>query len=50
MKCSIDLPGRSLLEELILRIALTAGQHNEILPSRLINTGGLHFNNLMFSN
>ena len=36
-KSSIDLPGRSILEELILRIASTAGQYGIILPSRLIN-------------
>ena len=49
-KSSIDLPGRSILEELILRIALTAGQHGKILPSRFSNTGELNFNIVMFSN
>ena len=32
-KSSIDLPGGSILEELILHIALTAGQYWKILPS-----------------
>ena len=43
-KSSIDLPCRSILEELILCIALTAGQYGKILPSRLSNTGQLNFN------
>ena len=30
---SIDLPGRSVLEELILRIALSTGQYGKILAS-----------------
>ena len=47
---SIDLPGRSILEELILRIAPTAGQYRKILPSRLNNTKELNFNIIMFSN
>ena len=47
---SIDLSGRSILEELILRIALTAGRYGKIMPSRLSNTGELHFNIIMFSN
>ena len=34
-KSSIDLPGRSILEELILRIASTAGKYGKILPNRL---------------
>ena len=33
-----DLPGKSILEELILRIALTAGQYGKILPSKWSNT------------
>ena len=49
-KFSIDLPGRSILEELILRIASTTGQYGKILPSRLNNTGELNFNIIMFSN
>ena len=49
-KSSIDLPGRSILEELILRIALTAGQFGKILASKLSNTGELNFNIIMFSN
>ena len=40
---------RSILEELILRIAPTAGQYGKILPSRLSNTGDLNFNIIMFS-
>ena len=47
---SIDLPGRSILEQLILRIAPTAGQYGKILPSRLSNIGSLKFNIIMFSN
>ena len=35
---------RSILEELILCIAPTAGQYWKILPSRWSNTGGLNFN------
>ena len=46
----IDLPGRSILEELIVRIAPTAGQYGKILPSRLSNTEELNFNIIMFSN
>ena len=42
-KASIDLPGRSILEEFILCITLTAGQYRKILPSRLSNTGGFKF-------
>ena len=38
-KSSIDLPGISILEELILRIALIAGQY-----------GKINFNSVMFSN
>ena len=34
-KYSIDLPGISILEELILRTASTAGLYKKILPSRL---------------
>ena len=34
-KSSIDIPGRSILEELILPIASIAGQYGKILPSRL---------------
>ena len=49
-KSSIDLPGRSILEELIVRSALTAGQYGKILPSRLSNTGEVNFNIIMFSN
>ena len=47
---SIDLPKRSMLEELILRIALTAWQYGKILPSWWSNTGELNFNIIMFSN
>ena len=46
---SIKLPGRSILEELILHIAPTAGQYGKMLPSRLSNTGELNFNILMLS-
>ena len=49
-KSIIDFPGRSILEELILRIAPTTGQYGEIFPSRLSNTGELNFNIVMFSN
>ena len=49
-KYSIDLPGRSILEELILHIALTAGQYGKKLPSRLSNTGEFNFNIIMISN
>ena len=45
-KSSIDLPGRSILEELIFRIAWTW----KILPSRLSNTGEFNFYIIMFSN
>jgi hypothetical protein len=38
------------LEELIFRIAPTAGQYGELLPSRLSNAGELNFNIIMFSN
>ena len=48
-KSSIELPGRSILEELIFRIAPTAGQYGKILPSISINTGELNFNIIMFS-
>ena len=37
------------MEDLILRIAPTAGQYGKILLSRLSNTGELHFNLRMFS-
>ena len=47
---SIDLPGRSILEELILRIAPTAGQYGKILPSKLCNIEELNFNIIMFHN
>ena len=47
-KSSTDLPWRSILEELILRIASTAGQWGKILPSRLSITGELNFNIIMF--
>ena len=47
---SIKLPGRSILEELIPRIAPTTGQYGQILPSRLSNTGELKLNIIMFSN
>ena len=49
-KSSIDLPGRSILEELILGIALTALQYGKILPSTLSNTKELNFNIILFSN
>ena len=49
-KSSIDLPGRSILEELIICVALTAGQYRKILHSRLSNTGELNINIIMFSN
>ena len=49
-KASIDLPGRSMLEELILCIAFTAGQYGKILHSRLSNAGEVNFNFIMFSN
>ena len=38
------------MDELILRIAWTAGQNGKILPSRLSNTGEFNFNIIMFSN
>ena len=47
---NLDLPGRSILEELILRIASTAGQYGKILPSRLSNAGELNFNIITFIN
>ena len=47
---SIDLPGRSVLEELILRIALSTGQYGKCLPSWLRNTEGLNLNIKMLSN
>jgi hypothetical protein len=50
MNCSIDLPGRSILEELILCITPTAGQYRKILVSRVSNTEELNFNIIMFSN
>ena len=40
----------TILEELILCIAPTAGQYGKILPSRLSNTGKVNFNIIMFSN
>ena len=49
-KSSIDLPGRSILEELIIFIAVTAGQYGKILTRSLSNTGELNFNIVMFSN
>ena len=49
-KSSINLPVRSILEESILRIALTAGQYMKIVPSRFSNTEELSFNIIMFSN
>ena len=49
-KSSIDLPGRSIQVEFILRIALAAGQYGKILASRLSNIGELNFNTIMFSN
>ena len=49
-KSSIGPPGRSILVELILRIASAAGQYGKILPSRLSNTGELNFNIIMLSN
>ena len=48
-KSSIDLPGRSILEEVILHIASTAGQYGKILSSRLSNTEEVNFNIIMFS-
>ena len=48
-KSSIDHHWRSILEELILHIAPTAGQYKKILPSRLSHTGELNFNIIMFS-
>ena len=49
-KPSIDIPGRSILEELIICIASTAGQYGKILPSSLSNTGEVNFNIIGFSN
>ena len=46
---SFDHPGRSVLEELILRIALTAGQYGKILPSGLSNAGKLNYHIKIFS-
>ena len=40
----------SILVELILRIAPTAGQYGKIMPRRLSNTGELNWNIRMFSN
>ena len=40
----------SILEELILLSALTAGQYGKIVPSRLSNTGDLNFIIILFSN
>ena len=40
-KFSIDLLGRSILAEMILRIAWTAGQYGKMLTSRMSNTGEL---------
>ena len=48
-KSSMALPGRSILEELTLHIASTAGQYWKILPNRLCNTEELNFNIIMFS-
>ena len=50
IKFGIVLPGRSVLQELILRIALTAGQYRKILPSKLSNTKELNFIIIMLSN
>jgi hypothetical protein len=47
---SIDLPWISVLEELILRIALTTGQYGKLLASWLRNTEELNLNIKMFSN
>ena len=44
------LSWRSILEEFILRIALTAGKYGKILPSRLSNTCELNVNIITFSN
>ena len=41
---------RSILEELILRIAPTARQYGKILPNSLSNTGEVNLNIIMFSN
>ena len=43
-KSSIDLSGRSILEEFVLHNAPTAGKYGKILSSRLSNTGELYFN------
>ena len=42
-------PGRSILEELILQIAPTAGQYWKILPSGLSMTGEFNLNIIMFN-
>ena len=47
---SIYLPVKSILKELILCIAPTAGQYSKILPSRLSNAGELKFNIIRLSN
>ena len=45
---SIDHPGGSILEELILRISPTDGQYEKILISRLSNTKELNFDIIVF--
>ena len=45
----IHLPGRSVLEELILCIAMSTGQYGKILASCLRNTEELNLNIEMFS-
>ena len=47
---SIDHPGGSILEELILRISPTDWQYGKILPCRLSNTKELNFNIIVFRN
>ena len=47
---STDLPGRSILEELIFSFVPTAGQYRKILPCRFSNTEELNSNIIMFSN
>ena len=41
---------RSILEELIFRIAPTVGHYGKILSCRLSNNGELNFKTIMFSN
>ena len=41
---NIGLSGRSIMEELILHIARTAGQYGKVSPSRLNNTREVYFN------